>query len=80
MRLTILAVALTISAMAASPAFCASSCSRECSADYRADICACQEIGAEDSGGNSKACDQEASDDYGTCLNDCSDPLSLNLR
>jgi hypothetical protein len=77
MRLAILAVPLAASLIFAGSAYCASSCARECSADYRADVWTCQAIGADDSAGNNGACVQEAGDDYDTCVRDCADPLSL---
>jgi hypothetical protein len=79
-RVPIFAVALAICVIFAGRAYSANSCSGECSADYRADVSTCQQIGAEDSCGDNQACAQEASDDHDACLRDCSDPLSLNLN
>ena len=78
---TPLAAMLVIGSLAAGGlAYGANSCARECSADYRADVCACHQIGAEDDGGDNRTCVQEARDDYGTCLGDCFDPLEPIVR
>lgn len=79
MRVTILTISLAISVIFSSAAFGASSCARECSADYRTDVWTCHTIGADDAIGGHQDCVQAAGDDYDTCLRDCLDPLQLNL-